>query len=330
MSELRRDPLFDRTVIVAPQRASRPMDFKPTPSASVAARDTCPFCEGHEVEARPELLAFRRERSTPDSPGWSVRVVANKYPIAQGAVASAVETQLAGVHDVIIEAPEHVTSWSHLSTAQIERVLRVCRQRLDELYAQQMWRYTLIFKNVGPQGGASLEHVHSQLLALPIIPVEALRREQALCDYRARHNACGLCQRLLEESRGERRVYETAHFAVWCPYASRQPYEMWVVPKAHRPHVEQMTDAEHADLARLLGPLLRRLEALEGEAAYNMVWHSAPWEAPWSVGSHWHLEIIPRLTRSAGFEWASQWSINPLPPEQAAAELRAINLSMGW
>ncbi len=326
MSELRRDPLFERTVIVAPQRASRPLDFQPAPSAPAAHREACPFCEGHEAEAHPELLAIRRMGTAPDSPGWSVRVVANKYPIAHGSATSLDELQLRGVHDVIIEAPEHVASWSQMSAAQIENVLRVYRQRLDELYAQQIWRYALIFKNVGPQGGASLEHVHSQLLALPMIPAESLRREQALCAYRDRHNACGLCRQRHEESHGERRVCETAHFSVWCPYASRQPYEMWVVPKAHRPHVEQMTDAEQTDLAELLGPLLRRLEALEGEAAYNMVWQSAPWEAPWSVGSHWHLEIIPRLTRSAGFEWASQWSINPLPPEQAAAELREVNL----
>ncbi len=307
--EIRIDPTTGRKVLIAEGRALRPNDFVGDTQQSSHAGAHCPFCRGHEHETPRELAVVH------DSQGeWQIRVVPNKYPAVSAA----------GVHEVIIESPRHITDWSELSTDEITAVLQVFRARIAHAYTNHGIRSALLFKNVGQGAGASLEHLHSQLIALPFVP-EVLETELAVAaEFQSQAGECLMCGLLAKELTEESRlVLENEHFAVFCAYAGRQPYETWIVPKVHAHDFQAISVQESAALAAILRELVRRLRTHLSLLAYNLLLHTAPVGDERQAAFHWHWELIPRSTSLAGFEWGTGMHINSVSPERAAIRLRA-------
>jgi UDPglucose--hexose-1-phosphate uridylyltransferase len=319
--ELRQGPLTEQWAIIAPERAARPIEVHPD---GHAVPIVCPFCPGHEAQTPPAL------RSYPDGPGWRVRVVPNKYPALRLAGNPAphgdefgTRSDGVGAHEVIIDSPVHAHSLTDLPAEQVRLLLSVYADRLRELRRDGRLAYGLVFKNVGAAAGASLEHTHSQVIALPRVPAFVRQELITARAYHRRHGRCLCCDLLDREVRdGRRLVLESRHFAVLTPFASRMPYEMLLLPRRHAARFEELPEDECADLAGALRSALLKLERAADRPAYNYLIHTAPFTGPEPESFHWHLEVLPRTTTLAGFEWATGVTINPLPPEQAAAQLR--------
>jgi UDPglucose--hexose-1-phosphate uridylyltransferase len=228
-----------------------------------------------------------------------------------------------GAHEVIIESPRHLVSTTELSVEQLRDVLWIYRDRLHDLTRDDRLRYGMLFKNVGAAAGASLEHTHSQLIATPIVPtnvVEELNGAQAYHNYRGR---CVFCDMIDQELAFEERVVlDSPGFVAFCPFAARFPFETWIVPTAHASHYETLSRGGAEELARVLKRVLEKIEAALDRPAYNYIIHTAPFDTQALDHYHWHIEIIPRVTKTAGFEWGTGFYINPVPPEEAAAFMR--------
>lgn len=333
MPELRKDPITSRWVIVATDRAKRPNDFS---RQSVVMKGTgfCPFCPGNETKTPPEVLAYRKSGG-PNEPGWTLRVVSNKFPALR------VEGDLnrqgeglydkmngVGAHEVIIETPDHKLSLADLSEKQVADVLWAFRERMLDLRRDIRLRYILVFKNHGEAAGASLEHTHSQLIALPVVPkrvTEEIEGAKRYYDFKERCVYCDIVRNELDT--GVRVVLETAEFLAIAPYAPRFPFETWILPRTHASHYEDIDAPSAQKLAWVLRTTLRKLDKVLEHPPYNLVLHTAPVQEGAMPHYHWHIELIPKLTRVAGFEWGSGIYINPTPPEEAAAFMRDAGLS---
>jgi UDPglucose--hexose-1-phosphate uridylyltransferase len=325
--QIRKDPVTGRWTLVATDRALRPLDEPDVP-------ELCPFCEGHERETPPELSALREPDTLPNGPGWRVRVIPNRFPAVRLWADGPIHTEglfedLAGIgsHEVIIDCPHHQVSFGALPIEAIREVIEIWRERIVAHDADLRLKYVQIFKNKGIEAGASLGHSHSQLIALPLVPSaiqEEIDRGRSYFDHERRCLFCDLIER--ERTAGARMVAENEHFAVVCAYAARWPFETWVLPKRHGSHFERSTDAELGGLANTLGGLLQRLDAGLKQPPYNLVLHTASLHTEALPHYHWHMELLPRLTQPAGFEWGTGWHINPVPPEQAAAFLREVKI----
>jgi len=331
MPELRKDPISDRWVIIATERAARPTDFKATPQPIKGG--FCPFCKGNEDKTPPEITAIRKGGTKRDEPGWSVRVVPNKFPALQiegslGKRGDGIYDLMNGIgaHEVIIETPEHEITMTGLPRNHIASILTTYRDRLVDLKRDQRFVYGLIFKNVGSAAGASLEHTHSQLIATPIVPI-IIAREMKNClnfyNYRGR---CIFCDMIVQEKSSETRVIaDSGSYLAFAPFAPRFPFECWVLPKEHQTHFENLSNEEADELAGLMKLVLSKIESSLNQPPYNFIIHSTPFDQGKAEHYHWHIEIIPRLTKVAGFEWGTGFYINPVAPESAAEYLREVN-----
>ena len=324
MPEFRKDPTVDRWVIIATERAKRPVHREASDTA------LCPFCAGNESLTPPEVLVFRDQSDPSGLPNWTVRVVPNKYPalVPDGSrletTSENYEARIGtGAHEVIIESPHHVTDVTLLSESQFEAVLRAYRSRIMELRTDKRFRYILIYKNQGTEAGATLEHVHSQLIAMPMIPKLILEEIETAKNYYQANRRCVFCDVIRQETAGERFVTENARYLVICPFAPRFPYETWILPKQHASLFERNTQQDDVDLARILRETLIRLNRSLGSPAFNYFIHSNPLDQGENNTYHWHIEIIPKLIQVGGFEWGSGSYINTVTPEQSARSLRA-------
>ncbi|HVH89834.1 MAG TPA: galactose-1-phosphate uridylyltransferase [Candidatus Acidoferrum sp.] len=324
MPEFRKDPTVDRWVIIATERAKRPIRREGSDTA------LCPFCAGNENMTPPEVLVFRDVGDPSRLPNWTVRVVPNKYPalVPDG---SRLETTNeiyearsgTGTHEVIIESPHHVTDVTLLNENQFEAVLRAYRNRIMDLRNDRRFRYILIYKNQGTEAGATLEHVHSQLIAMPMIPKLILEEIETAKNYYQGNRRCVFCDVIRKETASERFVTENARYLVICPFAPRFPYETWILPKQHALLFERNTQPDDVDLAGILRETLIRLNRSLGGPAFNYFIHSNPLDQGENSYYHWHMEIIPKLIQVGGFEWGSGSYINTVTPEQSARSLRA-------
>ena len=329
MPELRKDPVVGRWVIIATERARRPSDFVTQPVRPLGA--DCVFCEGHEDATPPEILAGRRAGGEANGPGWTYRVVSNKFPALriEGELEPAGEGLFdrmtgIGAHEVVIEAPQHATSLAALGVDAVTDVLLAFRERVLDLKKDPRLAYVLVFKNHGEAAGASLEHPHSQLIATPIIPIMVVEELTGSAQYFQMKERCVWCDMLRQERRGGLRlILETQGFVALAPFAPRFPFETWILPVHHRAAFEDCTEEELRGLATALGEFLRRMNRVLSDPPFNFMLHTAPLREGHLESFHWHLEIIPKLTRVAGFEWGSGFFINPMPPEDAADVLRA-------
>ncbi|MFW6161883.1 MAG: galactose-1-phosphate uridylyltransferase [Planctomycetota bacterium] len=332
MPELRRDPIIGRWVIIAAERGKRPTDFRTEPREP--SGKFCPFCQGHEDKTPPEIMAYRDQGSSPNKPGWRLRVVPNKFPALQieGELdkrGSGVYDRMNGVgaHEVIIETPEHHLNITELPAARIEEVLWAYRDRLVDLKKDRRFTYAMVFKNVGEVAGASLEHTHSQIIVLPTVPRtvnDEMRGARQFLDYRGRCIFCDIVRQELDS--GERVVMEGEAFVAFEPYAARFPFETWILPKRHTSHFEDVERQSLTELAYCLKTTLQKLQKALNNPAYNYIVHTTPFDLGAIDHYHWHIEIIPRLTKVAGFEWGTGFYINPVPPENAAEFLRGTQV----
>jgi UDPglucose--hexose-1-phosphate uridylyltransferase len=316
-------------VIISTDRAKRPTDFL-RESVHIKGNGFCPFCYGNEEKTPPEILVYGRNGSGPNTPGWRVRVVPNKFP------ALGIEGDLdrtgeglfdkmngIGAHEVIIETPDHRATLATLPEKAIEDVLWAYRDRMLDLKNDKRFRYILIFKNHGEAAGASLEHTHSQLIALPIVPKRVREEVDNSKRYYLEKERCIFCDIIHQEKEDPVRVIsENDHFIALAPYAPRFPFETWILPRAHSSAYENTQSPVYASLARMLRDLLRRLDATLDSPAYNYMIHTSPIGEETNDHYHWHIEVIPKLTKVAGFEWGSGFYINPTPPEESARFLR--------
>ncbi|MGH9415641.1 MAG: galactose-1-phosphate uridylyltransferase [Terriglobales bacterium] len=330
MPELRKDPITGRWVIIASDRSKRPSDYPRAP-VTVANHASCPFCYGNETKTPPEILAYRPE-GAPNSPGWTVRVVPNKFPALGiegdlNRTGEGVYDKMNGIgaHEVIIESPHHDLPLAALPAKSIEDVLWAFRDRMLDLKKDARFRYILAFKNHGEAAGASLEHSHSQLIALPIVP-RSIREQvdgaKQYYDYKERCIYCDIIRQELEDR--VRVVAENEDFVTVAPWAPRFPFETWVLPRRHEAFFEQSSPRNFENLAHAIKLLLSCTDQVLDAPAYNLVLQSAPLRESHLESFHWHIEYMPRLTRIAGFEWGTGFYINPTSPEEAAAYLRDV------
>ena len=329
MSELRKDPVTGRWVIISTERRKRPSDFRLEP-VHVSPDPACPFCEGHEHMTPRELLAYRRNGHAPNQPGWDLRVVPNQFPVLR--VEGSLDRQGEGLfdkmngigaHEVIIETPKHQESLATIGEAAVEQVLWSFRERVQDLKQDRRFRYIIIFKNHGTAAGASLDHPHSQLIALPIVPREVRDEVDGARQHYASKERCVFCDLIRQDvADGRRLIAESADMIALAPYAPRFPFETWILPKRHQSLFEDAPRHEYASLARLLADILRRMNKALVSPPYNLLIHSAPLSEAVGEFYHWHVEIIPKLTKVAGFEWATGFYLNPTAPEEAAQVLK--------
>lgn len=318
MTELRQDYLTGRSVLVAEHRADRPNEFAALPTGAASPTSdsaaNCPFCPGHESVTPPSVY------SANDAAGhWRVRVVPNKFP------AVALDEPLApGAHEVIIESARHVDRMAALSVDELADVLAAYRHRLNAWQSMGRFRYGLIFKNLGAPAGASLAHVHSQLIALPAQPAPVAAELARAREHFATHGHCAYCDLIAaERENADRIVFDRDGFLAFCPYASLQPGEVWLLPTTHEPWFEQSSAQSHGALASILHMLLLRIEAILPRVAYNLLVRTSPWQDDAALCCHWRIEILPRVNPLAGFELSTHIHINPIAPHRAAQQLRS-------
>ncbi len=330
MSEIRTDPLSGHRVIVATNRLKRPHEFHRYSQRRSDA--VCPFCVGNEAKTPPEIAAYRQWRPEPDADDWQLRVVPNLYPAIGQEEATAstpddsdlfpVQTGK-GTHELVIESPQHVRSFSELSTTQAHRTLVAFRDRLL-VHTRSNHRYTQVFKNVGPEAGASIDHTHSQLLALPDLPPKVQRLVQNCRTYHGNHGKCLVCALTEREMQSNRQILHTDNFAAYCPFAGCFPYGFRIVPRIHQSRFQDVPFPQLGELAQLLRDLLIALESTIENPAYNLLIQNSPFDTDREEYYHWHVEVFPRLTNLAGFECATGCYINPVSPDKAASDLREL------
>jgi UDPglucose--hexose-1-phosphate uridylyltransferase len=296
---IRRNPVSGKLAIDAPARAARPHAGGTGKSSSPQA---CPFCDGNERLTPPEVDAVRPGGGPPDSPGWRVRVVPNKYPA------------LAGRHEVIVHSPVHDAELEDLGEDALLEVLEVWRRRIAWQLADGAAAVTLIV-NRGAGAGASLPHPHAQLFATPVVPPLLLDELAEFERFRNRYGGCVLCAEM--ESAGGRLVHD-GEVAAWVPAAMRFSHELWLAPHEHEADVR---DAHLAPLAASLRRALVAVHTATGGAPLNFWLHTAPVDLRGPF--HWHLEIAPRLSGIAGFELGTDIALVAADPVEAAAALRA-------
>jgi len=327
--ELRKDPITGRWVIIATDRAKRPTDFV-REKVEIRGSGFCPFCYGHEVKTPPEIHAYRPDGSAKDTPGWTLRIVPNKFPALgiEGTLNRQGEGLYdkmngIGAHEVIIETPDHALTLATMPTRGVENVLWSYRDRILDLKKDRRFKYILIFKNHGEAAGASLEHTHSQLIALPVVPKRVREEVDSAREYYNFKERCIFCDIIRQEMEDTVRVIaENQDFTALAPYAPRFPFELWIVPKIHQSAFEESQKHEFEQLAAVLKDMLMRLDKVLDSPAYNYIIHTSPFPEVSNDYYHWHLEIMPKLTKVAGFEWGTGFYINPTPPEESAKFLR--------
>lgn len=329
MSELRRDPFVDRWVVMAPERADRPQPTAASVELAESATDD-PFAVGQEHQTPGELFALREEGTRPDQPGWRVRVVPNKYPAVRSSAPCGVDASPLfetlpghGHHEVIVECPQFLTCLSQMTLEQVQDVVWTYRERLRFHRDRQTCAHALIFKNKGRAAGATLPHSHSQLIGTPWV-TSLVQQEVTASRIHWQTHGRQLWTDVLQhdESDGQRIVHVTERFVVLCPFASRLPFETRIVPREPLACFGEVNDHTIQAAAELLRSTLQAMCRLHPSQPYNLILHTIPFGESAPEGFRWHLEILPRIGQTAGFEWGGGCYINTVPPETAAQCLR--------
>lgn len=329
MPELRRDPIVGRWVIMDSEHLKGPSDF-PKEDNTPTAQAICPFCPGREHQTPPEVDALRPHSSQANTPGWLVRTVPNKFPVLvpEGRLQKegmGIYDQISGIgaHEVLIEGPDHNKTMTELSGEEMRAVISQYQSRVRQLSGDRRFRYVVIFKNFGLSAGATVEHTHSQIIALPMVPKTVLEELKGAEHYHQDCGRCVFCDIIAQEYQDkERMVMDNGGFLAFCPYAPRYAFETWIIPKAHSVDFSVIDGAQQAQLAQILQDVLKRVKKVLGDPSYNYYLHIAPIGYANPACYHWHIEIIPKLTRSVGFEWGTGLHIVPTLPQDAARYLR--------
>ncbi len=333
MPELRKDPILGRWIIIARERSRRPTDFiveSPTTKGGF-----CPLCPGNEKTTPDEVLVYGRDaHQGANSSGWKLRVVPNKYPalVIEGELDKQGEGLYdrmngIGAHEVVIESPHHGDQFTYLTHDQMLLTFKAFRDRIRDLSQDARFSYVMIFKNFGKAAGASLEHSHSQLVALPILPRMLVSELEGSLSYFKYKDRCVFCDIIRQEiQQNVRLVCENDDFVTLAPFAPRTPFEMWIMPRSHASSYSDLDEFSLSGLTHIFSETLRRLDACIPGVPYNFVLHTQPLRSAPLEHYHWHFEIVPKLTNIAGFEWGSGFYINPMPPEDTCRYLREVEL----
>ena len=340
MPELRKDPIIGRWVIISTERAKRPDQFVSS-SQEGPPEKPCPFCEGSESQTPPEIYAIRPRYTPANKPGWELRVVPSISPFL------GIEGDLErrgkglydlmngiGAHEIIIETNQHIANMADLGEEQIAKVITCYIDRIVDLEKDQRFKYVLVFKNYGwTAGGGRVRHARSQLIATPVNPKRVKEELVGAKRYYNYHERCIFCDLIKQELESKDRVIVDINgFIAIAPFAARFPFEVWILPKKHSSDFIKLDMSMRIDLSRIIKKVLMKIKKGLNDPAYNYILHTAPFRRQ-KVGYwksidydyHWHIEIMPRLTRVAGFEWGTGFYICPLPPENAAKFLREVN-----
>jgi len=327
MAELRREPITRMWVVITKDHPKGPADYLPfkPPYRPQETGEPCPFCPGNESMTPRETFSIRR-----DGKDWSVRVVPNKFPFFhiegefdRRPVGMYDLMDAIGAHEIVIEAPDHDQNLATLDPRQIEKILLAYRERLVDLEKDRRFQQFLIIKNYP---GVFNRHPHSHLMALPVIPKRIDEEIWGTLDYYQRKERCIYCDIIKEEiALGKRVVLETAHFLVFSPFASRFPFETWIIPKVHASDFHSIDQEKREDLSRAIRSLFRRFYDLLSDPPYSLTFHTSPIQSrSHRPEYHWHIETRLRLGLREGFEWGTGFFVNPTPPENAAAYLRSM------
>lgn len=332
MQQFRRDPILGRWIIVQADKAISPSDYFDQSVGAKQIGKFCPFCVGNEDKNPPDIFTDRTPQSGANS-AWNLRVIANKFPalriegdLDRQGIGIYDQMNGVGAHEVIIETPDHLKDIADLSDEEVAKIIFSYKQRCLELKQDNRFEYILIFKNHGQSAGASLEHAHSQLIALPIVPKkvkEALRGAEKYYEFKQRCVYCDIIDQELKAQ--ERMICENENFAAFCPFAACTPFEIWIIPKKHCCHFELISEDMVYEFSAILRDVLWRLKKILTDPPFNFIINTAPIQHEQELGFyHWHMQILPKLTRVAGFEWGTGFYINPSPPEQTAKLLREV------
>lgn len=338
-NELRKDYLLNRWVVIATERSRRPTDFakQKTETAQTAV---CPMCVGNEHMTPPAMMLYLKEdggiKKSKDPlvgerpKNWLVRCIPNLYPAFSPPKQPQDETQIMksecfgyaiGHHEIIIESPNHDEHPADAELPQLERVITTYIDRLRELSAKPYVKYVSIFRNYGPEAGASLSHAHSQIIATPMVPStiqEELETSKAFYD---KHGKCVFCDIIEKEAKSPRFVFENNDFIVFAPYASITPMAFWIMPKKHASNILNLKRTDVSIFAQTLKASLKALKDLVNDPPYNYGFHIAI-DKEAKDYYHWHLEVYPKLSIWAGFEISTGTYINTVTPETAAENLK--------
>jgi UDPglucose--hexose-1-phosphate uridylyltransferase len=333
MPEIRQNMATKEWVIIAVERSRRLEEFEEYAEPCLTLTEerpewepTCPFCPGHE---EPDLEITRLPASGP----WQVRVVCNKYPALSEAgerirTFDGVHRQISGVghHEVVVESPRHNTCAALDTPEHLTLTLETFQSRSHELAEDARIEQIVCFENHGERAGTSLSHPHAQIIALPVVPFNIRSRAEEARRYFDDTGQCVFCQMMCDELRdGSRIVAESDLFVAFILYAAFSPFHMWIMPRQHKPSFLNASAQELADLAGLLHRVLRKLYVSLRDPDYNYIVRSAPLRDPGHDYLHWYVTLIPRVTRSAGFELGSGMFINTTLPENSAAFLRNVH-----
>jgi len=342
MSELRHDPIQRRWVIIATERGLNPTHFHMDKESSSEA--FCPFCEGNEDKTPKEIYAVRQPESTADGPGWRVRVLPNKFPalriegdLERKGVGYYDNMRGIGAHEVVVETPFHNEDWADMSVANISKIMQAYTLRIQDLCNDSRFRYILVFKNYGKGAGASLSHAHSQIIALPVTPINVAVELNSAKEHYHLKERCLFCDILQYEIQsGDRIIRMNERFVAYAPYASRFPFETWISPRYHSYDFAQSSATDLTYLAEILKDIVMRLNRSLNQPPYSFVLHNTPnirgekkrinWWETIRYDWHWHIELTPKITPIAGFEWGTGIYINPVAPEKAAKYLREVEI----
>lgn len=332
MPELRHNVLTREWVIIATERAKRPHEFikdrtgtHDRPSFS----PSCPFCPGNESRTPPATLVIPNEHA------WQVRVVPNKFAALsyEGRRSRSFEgirrtVTGVGIHEVIVETPQHNKTTALLEDRELETVLETYLDRFNFASADPRVEQVTIFKNHGLAAGTSLEHPHSQMIAVPVIASQIRDRLINALRHFDEYGECIFCRVLSVELKEQTRlVMETDLFVAFVQFAALTPFSMLIMPRRHMACFSEIKDAEAADLAHILRATLAKLYHGLNDPDFNYTIRTAPREACGAKYFHWYFSIIPRLTNVAGFELGSGMFINTSLPEEDAAFLREVNVA---
>ncbi len=325
MAELRREPITRMWVVVTNDHPKGPSDYLPfkIPYRPQEEIVPCPFCPGNETMTPKEIFSLKS-----DGAGWSVRVFSNKFPFfhIEGNFDRRPEgmydvMEAIGAHEIVVESREHNQGLATMEPRQIQRILLACRERLIDLEKDQRFQQFLILKNYP---GVFNRHPHSHIMAMPVIPRRIDEEIWGTLDYYQRKERCIFCDIIKEEiSLKKRVILETRHFLIFSPFASRYPFESWIVPKVHGPDFHRITEEEMADLSVGVQSLFYRFSKLLSDPPYSVTFHTSPVQSRFHRPEyHWHIETRLRIGLREGFEWGTGFFVNPTPPEDAARFLR--------
>lgn len=328
MPELRRDPVIGRWVIISSERGKRPNEF--TRETEPETGKLCPFCPGNEDKTPSEILAYAEQGREKNKAGWWLRIVPNKFPALQ--IEGSLNRQGDGMydkmngigaHEVLIETPDHKKEVPDLEDKKVEDIFWAFRDRIIDLRKDSRFEYILIFKNKGAAAGASLSHPHSQLIATPMVPVRVRQEILGSKQYYDYKERCVFCDMISQElAHNLRVVAENDQFVAFEPFAPRFPFETWILPKYHDSHFEDLQKAEAFHLSKIMKKVLTKIKTVLEDPPFNYIIHNSPLKDSPLPYYHWHIEVMPKLSKIAGFEWGTGFYINPTSPEEAAQFLK--------